>query len=341
MKSLIYGYGITGKSFERYLLKRNIDYDIYDENILKYSSYKDFSKYNKIYCSPGISRDKFKLLKKTYDVLTDLDIFFHEDNSIKIGITGTNRKSTTCFHLSQLIAQNESVNLIGNIGKPMLDEINNGKKYSIIELSSYQLDKMSNNYLDYGVLLNIAPDHLDYHKSFEEYQYAKEKILNAKKFSFESDPYNLFKWITGKKLKKIELKNLPYRFEFISENIVNDSKSTNSDSLLYAIKEANSFFQEDNYSLIVCGNPAKELFSKIIIKGPQEIIVFGHHREDIQKCLIHKKILEFVDLKESLIYLKDKQNIVFSPGYPSDKDYINFEERGAHFNFLVKEVFSD
>ena len=64
MKSLIYGYGITGKSFERYLLKRNIDYDIYDENILKYSSYKDFSKYNKIYCSPGISRDKFKLLKK-------------------------------------------------------------------------------------------------------------------------------------------------------------------------------------------------------------------------------------------------------------------------------------
>jgi len=341
MKSLIYGYGITGKSFERYLLKRNIDYDIYDENILKYSSYKDFSKYNKIYCSPGISRDKFKLLKKTYDVLTDLDIFFHEDNSIKIGITGTNRKSTTCFHLSQLIAQNESVNLIGNIGKPMLDEINNGKKYSIIELSSYQLDKMSNNYLDYGVLLNIAPDHLDYHKSFEEYQYAKEKILNAKKFSFESDPYNLFKWITGKKSKKIELKNLPYRFEFISENIVNDSKSTNSDSLLYAIKEANSLFKEDNYSLIVCGNPAKELFSKIIIKGPQEIIVFGHHREDIQKCLIHKKILEFVDLKESLIYLKDKQNIVFSPGYPSGKDYINFEERGAHFNFVVKEVFSD
>lgn len=341
MKSLIYGYGITGKSFERYLLKRNIDYDIYDENILKYSSYKDFSKYNKIYCSPGISRDKFKLLKKTYDVLTDLDIFFHEDNSIKIGITGTNRKSTTCFHLSQLIAQNESVNLIGNIGKPMLDEINNGKKYSIIELSSYQLDKMSNNYLDYGVLLNIAPDHLDYHKSFEEYQYAKEKILNAKKFSFESDPYNLFKWITGKKSKKIELMNLPYRFEFISENIVNDSKSTNSDSLLYAIKEANSLFKEDNYSLIVCGNPAKELFSKIIIKGPQEIIVFGHHREDIQKCLIHKKILEFVDLKESLIYLKDKQNIVFSPGYPSGKDYINFEERGAHFNFVVKEVFSD
>jgi len=57
--------------------------------------------------------------------------------------------------------------------------------------------------------------------------------------------------------------------------------------------------------------------------------------------LTHKKILEFVNLNESLLYLKDRQNIVFSPGYPSGKDYINFEERGAHFNFLIKEVLDD
>jgi UDP-N-acetylmuramoylalanine--D-glutamate ligase len=107
MKSLIYGYGITGKSFERYLIKKNIDFDIYDINISDYSSNKDFSKYKKIYCSPGIPREEFKLLKKTNEVLTDLDIFFKEDKSIKIGITGTNRKSTTCFHLSQLISQTD------------------------------------------------------------------------------------------------------------------------------------------------------------------------------------------------------------------------------------------
>ena len=85
----------------------------------------------------------------------------------------------------------------------------------------------------------------------------------------------------------------------------------------------------------------KELFAKITIEGPQEIIVFGHHRKDIKRCLTHKKILEFVNLNESLLYLKDRQNIVFSPGYPSGKDYINFEERGAHFNFLIKEVLDD
>jgi UDP-N-acetylmuramoylalanine--D-glutamate ligase len=341
MKSLIYGYGITGKSFERYLIKKNIDFDIFDINISNYSSNKDFSKYKKIYCSPGISREEFESLKKTNEVLTDIDIFFKEDKSIKIGVTGTNRKSTTCFHLSQLISQIDSTNLIGNIGNPVLDAINNGKKYSIIELSSFQLDKMSKNFLDYGILLNIAPDHLNYHNSFEKYKAAKEKILQAKYSSHESDPYYLFEWITGKKSKKLELQNLPFRLEFIRKNIINDSKSTNSNSLFYAIKEANSFFHENNYTLIMCGDPSKELFTKINIKGPREIIVFGDHRDEIQKCLTYKKVKLFRSLKESLMYLKDKENILFSPGYPSGKDYKNFEKRGAHFNHLVKEVMGD
>jgi UDP-N-acetylmuramoylalanine-D-glutamate ligase len=49
----------------------------------------------------------------------------------------------------------------------------------------------------------------------------------------------------------------------------------------------------------------------------------------------------FSSLKESLMYLKDTENILFSPGYPSGKDYKNFKERGAHFNLTVKEVLDD
>ena len=45
-----------------------------------------------------------------------------------------------------------------------------------------------------------------------------------------------------------------------------------------------------------------------------------------------------MDLEEALNYLKNKKNILFSPGYPSGKDYKNFEERGNHFNSLVKEI---
>ena len=91
----------------------------------------------------------------------------------------------------------------------------------------------------------------------------------------------------------------------------------------------------------MCGDPSKELYTKINIKGPREVIVFGDHRNEIQKCLTHKKVKLFCGLKESLIYLKGKENILFSPGYPSGKDYRNFEERGSHFNLLVKEVMYD
>ena len=114
MKSLIYGYGITGKSFERYLKKKKIAYDIFDHNIPEYSIKLDLNNYKNILCSPGINADEFGNLQASNNVLTDIDIFFEEDNSIKIGVTGTNGKSTTCFHLAQLLKQEFGVNLIGN-----------------------------------------------------------------------------------------------------------------------------------------------------------------------------------------------------------------------------------
>ena len=50
MKSLIYGYGITGKSFERYLKKKKIAYDIFDHNIPEYSIKLDLNNYKNILC---------------------------------------------------------------------------------------------------------------------------------------------------------------------------------------------------------------------------------------------------------------------------------------------------
>ena len=63
MKSLIYGYGITGKSFEKYLIRNNIEYDIYDDDKSLYISDRFTSELNKnwdvIYCSPGITKKKY------------------------------------------------------------------------------------------------------------------------------------------------------------------------------------------------------------------------------------------------------------------------------------------
>ena len=346
MKSLIYGYGITGKSIERYLIKNNIDYQIYDDNKDLYTSDQFTNNlkddWDVIYCSPGIKKADFEELKSIAkeDVLTDLDVFMVEDTSIKIGVTGTNRKSTTCFHLHQLLSKDYAVNLIGNIGEPVLDHLNTGAEFSIIELSSQQLDKLKENKLDYGVLLNIAPDHIDYHGSFAEYKSSKERILEAKEKSYENNPYKLFQWITGKEAEVIDLHNLPFRFEIISKSIINDSKSTNMHSLDYAIRKANQYFNDGKYDLIICGNPAKEGFRTFYPKGPEHILIFGSYANKINKCINHSEKKLYKNLPDVLTEISNSknQNILFSPGYPSGDDFKNFEERGEYFNKLVHEI---
>ena len=66
MKSLIFGYGITGQSFERYLIKKGIAFDIYDENLKGPNIYNqlpdqaELSSYEMIYLSPGSDRSFHK-----------------------------------------------------------------------------------------------------------------------------------------------------------------------------------------------------------------------------------------------------------------------------------------
>ena len=222
MPSLIYGYGITGKSFKRYLDIKGEEFEIYDtlhNDSLKIASKIEDGFYKNIYVSPSVPKEKFRNLKKHSTVITDMDIFFNEDESIKIGITGTNKKSTICFHLMQLLEEDYSVNLVGNIGKPVLDVLNNKKKYSIIELSSFQLDKVSNIDLDYGILLNIDSDHLDYHENIDDYVRSKKRILEAKKSIQNDDVNTIYEFITGSVPPMKELKDLPFRFQNINQRM--------------------------------------------------------------------------------------------------------------------------
>ena len=342
MPSLIYGYGLTGKSFQRYLDIKGEEFEIYDilhNDSLKIASKIEDSFYKNIYVSPSVSKKDFKNLKKYSTVITDMDIFFNEDDSIKIGITGTNKKSTTCFHLMQLLEEEYSTNLVGNIGKPVLDVLNNGKKYSIIELSSFQLDKVSNVDLDYGILLNIDSDHLDYHENIEDYIQSKKRILEAKRSIHNDDINIIYKFITGSIPPKKELKDLPFRFQKISHNIINDSKSTNFHPLKFAICEASKIFED--FALILLGNPKKEEYRKIEISNPALVVICGKHKDEIFPSIKHenKVLCENLSLAIKEIKKTNIRNILFSPGYPSGDDYTNFEERGKAFNKLIERYF--
>ena len=133
---------------------------------------------------------------------------------------------------------------------------------------------------------------------------------------------------------------LPHRLEEVIPGIINDSKSTNSASLLYAIKKLNF-----DGNLIICGDPRKEPKSYEVY-GPQQVYIFGMHRNELMEKVKSRKsnIRTFSNLDLVLQDIKKadlKPNILFSPGNSSGKDFKNFEDRGNYFKDKVLEYFSD
>ncbi len=189
MKNLIFGYGVTGKSVEQFLIKNNVEYLIFDdirENLKevepsKIYTEKNIDEINKVIISPGISPENLMLLNfqsKNITVETDIDIFSSYYKGQIIGVTGTNGKTTFVNELSKFLNVNDMKTIsAGNVGISPLEILQNSYDYVILELSSYQIHHTQNLMLDIAVILNIYPDHIDWHNSFEEYANSKIKLL--------------------------------------------------------------------------------------------------------------------------------------------------------------------
>ena len=188
-KILIYGLGKSGISSFRFLRNKA---DVYLFDDLKNTHPKQISKlkllkikFDIIIISPGINIFNCKLSKflklNKKKIYTDLDVFFTFYKNKCITITGTNGKSTTAKILYEVLKdQKKDVRLIGNIGNPPLNE----KKISkntifVIEASSYQLDYSQLFSSKYSIILNIKPDHLERHKTLQNYVDAKFKLLDS------------------------------------------------------------------------------------------------------------------------------------------------------------------
>ena len=192
-KILIYGMGKTGISSYNFLKKKNKIY-LYDddEKIVKRKFKKFFLNIKKIskitfdfiVISPGININECNLKnylnKNSKKIVTDLDVFYsHYPKNKIIAITGTNGKSTTAKVLNLILKNHKKDSrLCGNIGNPILLEKKISKKtIFVIEASSYQIDYSSLFKANYALILNISPDHLERHGSFNNYVEAKFKLL--------------------------------------------------------------------------------------------------------------------------------------------------------------------
>ncbi|HPI63133.1 MAG TPA: Mur ligase family protein, partial [Alphaproteobacteria bacterium] len=118
--------------------------------------------------------------KANIPIFCDIELLLRMQPTTKrIGITGTNGKSTTT-HLIGHILKNAGISaeVGGNIGTPVLDlQPIDGKGVYVLELSSFQLELMETFSFDVGVLLNITPDHLDRHGTMNDYVRIKQHIF--------------------------------------------------------------------------------------------------------------------------------------------------------------------
>ena len=99
-----------------------------------------------------------------------------------ITITGTNGKTTTVNMLASILrASGLRAASAGNVGTPLLEAVLHPEPYDVlaVELSSFQLHWQRSVTPLASVCLNLAPDHLDWHGSFEQYRLAKSKVYQG------------------------------------------------------------------------------------------------------------------------------------------------------------------
>ncbi len=298
-KIAILGFGVEGKStynfIRKYLPKQklhilvkcksnqlstDIDFirmegDKFTEFIEGENYLDNLEKYDIILKSPGISFKNVDISKFKEKISSQLELFLEYTKSFIIGITGTKGKSTTSSLIYEMLAnQNKDVELLGNIGTPIFEEIEKIKDTTItvLEISSHALQYVKKS-PNISILLNLYEEHLDHYKSFEEYGNAKFNIF---KFQKEKDIaiFNL-------ESKYMMRKNYPYKktdYGITINNISND------------ITE-NTIYKKDNY--IYLNN------KKIYNINDQRKLKGNHNLNDIMFVLAVGNILN-LDLNKTV-----------------------------------------
>ena len=141
---------------------------------------------NIIFRTPGLRPDVPQLAKAVAqgsELTSEMEVFFQVCPCPIIAVTGSDGKTTTTTIIAELLKKaGYTVHVGGNIGHPLLCEAGSMRPddYAVLELSSFQLMTMTHS-PHIAVVTNLAPNHLDIHKSMEEYVAAKENIFRHQK----------------------------------------------------------------------------------------------------------------------------------------------------------------
>ena len=170
--------------------------------------------------SPGIP-DKAPIIKKAHEkgiaVISEIEFASQYTNSLIVGITGSNGKTTTTLLTYHIFKEaGLQVGLGGNIGYSFAELVaTENPPYYVLEISSFQLDGIEHFAPHIAVLLNITPDHLDrYDYKFENYINSKFRIaMNQTEndyLIYDTDDEVITQWLSTHTIKS---KLIPFSIE--------------------------------------------------------------------------------------------------------------------------------
>ena len=129
-----------------------------------------------IFLSPSIRKDSLSGIDPSR-LTSDAEFYFENTAQDVFSITGSDGKSTTTTLTSLMLSRKrERVCAIGNIGVAMTPQLGSKSSRAAVELSSFQLLSFI-PHSRRALITNISENHLDFHKSMDEYVYAKSNVL--------------------------------------------------------------------------------------------------------------------------------------------------------------------
>ncbi|CAB4589199.1 MAG: UDP-N-acetylmuramoyl-L-alanine--D-glutamate ligase [Actinobacteria bacterium] len=193
---LILGAGVTGLAVARSLAKRGALISIADDQLSDVSGFAvahpnsyEVKNFDLIVVSPGWKPDHSIITKaKSHGVkiTNEIDLAWSlradlAPNQRWVALTGTNGKTSTVELTAAMLREGGIAAVAcGNVGTTVLESVESSENYDVLvlELSSFQLHWLREATFVATAILNIAPDHVDWHGDFESYADAKMSILD-------------------------------------------------------------------------------------------------------------------------------------------------------------------
>jgi UDP-N-acetylmuramoylalanine--D-glutamate ligase len=375
---LVLGLARSGTAAVAALERRGVEVVAVDRTLGNDSDPSLLDRVEVLVKSPGVPREAplvAEAARRGLPIWSEVELGYRLLRPRLVGVTGTNGKTTT----TELLGAMLEAPTAGNVGRALSDLDGQVEEGALVvcELSSFQLEDVHELACEVAVLLNLEPDHLDRHGSFEAYRDAKLRIFERARtkvvprgsgfdgieFSGEDElpaeplirgahnrenaaAATAAARAVGVPEERIAealrtFPGVPHRLEPVGEvggvRYVNDSKATNVAAALRAL----AAYADEPVHLILGGSRKGEDFGPLadaIGSNVRGVHVIGETADELARAIPSAQ--RDGDLASALdaIDARPGEVVLLSPACASYDQFRDFEERGEEFRRLVQNL---